>query len=84
VEGKRIIVSHAGYGCDTGCCGHVIEVDGEQVGSFHFDHPYAGIHASREEKERVYREFAEELVRDELGEAHVADLDWEDCLVIDD
>lgn len=81
---RRVIVSHAGYGCDTGCCGHVIEVDGVQVGDFHFDHPYADYKLPPEERDAVYRKFAEELVRAELGEEHVADLDWDDCVIVDD
>lgn len=46
---KRHVVSarvvHQFYGCDTGCCGHVVygdDCDGNEVWSshFHFDHPY--------------------------------------------
>jgi len=74
---SQIIVSHAGYGCESGCCGHVIYLDGEQVPGFHFDHPYGN---SDEEKLR----FAKELVEDVLGPEHVADLDWENCWVVDD
>ena len=73
-EVSKIIVSHASYGCDTGCCGHVIEVDGERVGSFRFDHPYRA----------DFRKWAEELIADELGPEHVKDLDWENCVVLDD
>lgn len=71
---SKVVVSHAGYGCDTGCCGHVIEVDGEEVGGFHFTHPYG----------EDPLEFAKRLVADELGPEHVADLDWENCVVLDD
>ena len=76
----RILVRHAYYGCDTGCCGHVIEVEGEDIESlgtflsrFHFAHPYGNPRA-----------FAERLIREELGEEHVKDLDWENCEVLDD
>jgi len=34
----RIIVTHTSYGCDTGCCGHVVEIDGEIAGRFAFGH----------------------------------------------
>jgi len=35
----KIRVLHAYYGCDTGCCGHIIEIDGEEDSrSFTFDH----------------------------------------------
>jgi hypothetical protein len=70
----RIVVSHSFYGCDTGCCGHVVEVDDERVGEFQFDHPYG----------EDPREFAEEMVRETLGAEHVADLDWDNCLIVDD
>jgi hypothetical protein len=68
----KIIVYHASYGCDTGCCGHVIEIDGKE--NFHFTHPYG----------KDFKEFAEEMVRDECGEEHVKDLDWENCIISDD
>lgn len=73
---RKIIVSHAFYGCETGCCGHVIQIDGEQVGSFNFGHPWTG--------EDDFREWAEELIAEELGPEHVKDLDWENSVVIDD
>ena len=63
---------HESYGCDTGCCGHVIQVDGDDR-RFEFDHAY----------DEDPRKFAERLVREELGDAHVVDLDWEHCIVYD-
>jgi hypothetical protein len=73
----KVVVYHRSYGCDTGCCGHAIEVDGEESpGSFEFEHPWTG-HES-------YRDWAERFVADQLGEEHVKDLDWEHCLVTDD
>ena len=78
----KIIVYHNGYGCDTGCCGHVVEVsEGVLVGGllpvdeFHFEHP---------SEKQDYREFAENLVRETYGEEHVKDLDWENCAVLYD
>ena len=71
---KRIRVLHAFRGCDTGCCGHVIEVDGKQVGDLDLSHPYGA----------SFREYAEDLIRKELGDDHVRDLDWETCEVLDD
>lgn len=73
----RIVVYHAGYGCDTGCCGHVIEKrdDAGHVTErgWSFSHPYGDDPL----------EFARELIRDEFGEAHIADLDWGECLISD-
>lgn len=67
----RVIVYHAFYGCDTGCCGHVVELGGAE--RFDFMHPYG----------QDPRAFAEELVTDKFGAEHVADLDWDNCVVID-
>lgn len=40
----KILVYHTEYGCDTGCCGHRIEVqkvDGKyDISHFEFTHPY--------------------------------------------
>ncbi len=71
----RVIVYHSGYGCGTGCCGHVVEMDGVIRNVFRFAHPY---------EERSARAFAEEMVRDAFGDDHVADLDWEGCVIVDD
>lgn len=69
----KIIVYHSSYDCDTGCCGHIIE-DSDGGHDFEFKHPYND----------DYRRFAEELVRSVYGEAHVKDLDWENCIIHDD
>ena len=73
---RKLIVMHTGYGCDTGCCGHVIELDGVQQGSFDFGHPYSDDPAKQ-------REYAEELIREQLGEEHVKDRDWRNSQVRD-
>lgn len=81
----KVIVFHRGYGCETGCCGHAIEVDGEELaGSFTFSHPYGSYNATMDERDSAFRAFAEELIVDHLGADHVADLDWENCIVTDD
>jgi len=41
---------------------------------FDFVHPYG----------EDPREFAEDLVRRTFGDEHVADLDWDNCLISDD
>ena len=80
---SKVIVYHTSYGCDTGCCGHVVEVDGEIIGDFDFGHPnHYGLPEA--DRDAAYRKYAEDLVRSELGDEHVADLDWENCTVIDD
>ena len=68
----KIVVYHEHYGCETGCCGHVIEVNGERRGDFIFSHP-----DSREE----FRQFAEDLIAEQFGAEHVKDLDWPYCRI---
>lgn len=68
----KVIVYHGYYGCDTGCCGHIIEMDGKE--EFVFDHPW----------NEDFKSWAKELVRESFGEEHVADLDWKNSRVIDD
>ena len=80
----KVIVSHAWYGCETGCCGHVIDVDGIRTGEFFFNHPYCSDATPEHIKDSLYREFAEKLVKQVLGEDHVKDLDWENCYIVDD
>lgn len=73
-----VIVFHSYYGCDTGCCGHTVRLtrdDGTEKEKFEFDHP--GV---REDP----RAYAEEMVRDAFGDEHVADLDWDNCVIVDD
>ena len=73
---KKIIIYHSLFGCETGCCGHVVELeDGDNSRSrFFFEHPYDG----------DFRKFAEELVRKEFGEKRIKDLDWDNCVIVDD
>lgn len=72
----RVIVAHGGYGCDTGCCGHWVELETEaRVGDFEFSHPHG----------EDFREWAQALAQDmvtrEFGADHVADLDWENSFI---
>lgn len=68
----KVIVYHDYFGCDTGCCGHTVEM-GDQS-KFDFCHPYSEDHL----------EFAKRLVEDTFGAEHVADLDWENCIISED
>lgn len=71
----KIIVYHAAYGCDTGCCGHIVARGDVKRTEFQFTHP-----RFLEDD----REFAERLVLETFGAEHVVDLDWENCVVVDD
>ena len=68
-------VVHAYYGCDTGCCGHAVEVV-DRLGkilerTFIFDHPYGDDHCT----------FARNLAEEHAPQAR---LDLEECSVADD
>ncbi len=74
----KVIVYHRPYGCDTGCCGHVVEIqyeNGESEESFQFKH--AGYQFGGKIEEPL--EFAKRLVTEEFGVEHVKDLDWDNC-----
>ncbi len=69
---RRVVVEHRSYGCDTGCCGHVVLVDDEQVGRFDF------MHGGEDDPVGYARDVCEH----ELGAEHCADLDWANCVLI--
>ncbi len=83
----RIIVYHTEYGCETGCCGHAIQVDGETLHrSFEFDHPY-DLYTFRDDPEgrnHHIQEYVKEMVRAKMGEEHIKDIDFDECIVVDD
>ena len=74
----RAIVFHGSYGCESGCCGHIVELEDEQGNTlehtFEMDHPY--------EEDRAT--FIRRIVTEAFGEEHVADIAWDDCIVVDD
>lgn len=75
----KITVLHERYGCETGCCGHVIEVDGKRATlkdgrSFAFHHYYDDTDGDK-------LEWARQWVSEEFGAEHVKDLDWENCVI---
>lgn len=69
----KVIVYHSYYGCDTGCCGHIVELDNGKT-KFEFSHPY----------DEDTRQFAKDLIKSTFGEEHIKDLDWEHCNIVDD
>lgn len=73
----KVIVCHSFYGCDTGCCGHVVTFPDETT-QFEFLHPYG------DDRRQWAIEFAQDAVREKYGADHVADLDWDECEIMDD
>ena len=80
---RRVVVSHAHYRCDTGCCGHVVYVDatvedgwatGTEVGDFDF------MHGGEDDPVAYARAVCEKA----LGKEHCADLDWDNCVLVGD
>ena len=69
----KVTVYHSYYSCESGCCGHVVELeDGRK--RFDFVHPYG----------QDPKEFAKELIIAAFGEEHIKDLDWDNCSVSED
>ena len=87
----KVVVYHSGYGCETGCCGHTVELrddnDNEIRHKFEFDHPDFTPNKDHDAafndlmKKEAFIKFAIELVKDTFGEEHVKDLDWDNCHV---
>jgi len=81
----RVVVYHGSFGCETGCCGHYVELQ-DDAGkfikeTFAFGHPYWMKNDPTEEEQIAY---AKELIIQYFGEEHVADLDWENSFIYDD
>jgi len=72
----KVYVVHAGYGCDTGCCGHRAVAEDSQghecAAQFEFDHP-----SYSDDFHTWARSFANHAFPG-------VPLDWEGCEVIDD
>lgn len=68
-----IRVFHRYYGCETGCCGHSVEVDEEEIrGAFIFGHPGQ----SEKDKRKFAREMIEEALKEQYPEC-LASIDWD-------
>ena len=67
-----IRVYHAYYGCDTGCCGHIVRLnDDDRLERFEFDHGYG---------KATPRDFARRLAHDVIARYHpdcLASIDWD-------
>ena len=77
---SKVVVFHSGYGCETGCCGHIVTLD-DDCSKFEFTHPYI---ENLAEPGNEIQLFVRELVAETFGEEHIKDIDWDNCLVIDD
>lgn len=71
----KVTVFHRDYGCESGCCGHVVSIDGLKE-KFKFEHPYG----ATETPERL-KEWIKDIVTRTVGEEHVADIDWDNCVI---
>jgi hypothetical protein len=74
-----VVVYHDFYGCETGCCGHRIAVNNNDS-EFSFDHPYLYNLITDDQT----RKFIIKVVTEELGAEHVKDIDFDQCIVVDD
>lgn len=92
-----VIVYHDSYGCETGCCGHRVElygsVEDQNAGralrsAFKFRHCDAGtfdpedLFTSDIDEVQAIKNWARELVTESFGEEHAKDLDWANCKIV--
>lgn len=73
-EKVKVRVFHSYYGCESGCCGHTVEItlpDGAKKEEFSFTHRYGEDSAP----EAWGRKLAEEVVGREWPEC-LATIDW--------
>ena len=64
----KVWVYHSMYGCETGCCGHTVEVEGKGE-KFEFTHLYE-VKATDEDRKKWARDLAEQVIQ----------LNWPECL----
>lgn len=63
----KLAIKHTYYGCDSGCCGHMVEVQDGDPRRFDFQFYHAGGTTPSD-----LREFAVEIV----GEENIGDVDF--------
>lgn len=69
-----ICVYHREYGCESGCCGYAVRVDGHEIDrSFDFDHPTG---------ESELREFARVRLTECLSKEEFEKLDFENSVIV--
>lgn len=73
----RVTVYHDYYGCETGCCGHVVKL-GDGRRHFDFGHIFGD---DDQQKRAAARVFVEDIIRKQWPEC-LPSIDW-DSLSID-
>lgn len=94
----KVIVYHAHYGCDTGCCGHRFELVPDEALTdeikkeleedswfYGFDKPADSdfFFWHGEYEEDATKKELREMIIEVFGEEHADDLDWEHCIIRD-
>jgi len=74
----KVRVFHKMHGCETGCCGHVIELDGGREHFEFFSHPDEG---KSEEDIKVWaRDLAERTISKKWPEC-LKSIDWDNMVI---
>lgn len=67
----KVRVYHSSYGCESGCCGHIVEIDGDENKSqFDFSHPYS------DDKKAFAISLAKEIIADRWPGC-LKSIDWD-------
>lgn len=74
----KVRVYHTGYGCDSGCCGHVVEMEDGRT-HFEFTHPDTD---DPDQRKEWARDLAETVIRKEWPKC-IDSIAW-DSLEVDD
>lgn len=70
-------IIHRGYGCDCGCCGHAIEIDGVEKAFGLTDHPDPDHVTAPESVEAWAKEFVSyQLTDEELEDVDLEHIDF--------
>ncbi len=81
----KVIVYHGGY-CESGCCGHYVTLEddlGDEIKrEFTWEHP--GFEYRKFAPDEKVKQFIVDMVTAALGPEHVADIDFDECLVVED
>jgi hypothetical protein len=69
----KVRVYHSYYGCETGCCGHIVEVEGKGE-KFEFGCAYT--EKTDEGRRKWARELAEQVIAEQWPEC-LPSIDWD-------
>ena len=74
----RVTVYHGTYGCETGCCGHWLDVEETNKAYFVFDHP-----DSDPSDRAAMVAWAKEAFQGRIPDECLESIDWDSATLVD-